>query len=166
MIRKVSDFLEDWSYEREATLKVLHRLTDASLGVKVYPEGRTMGYLAWHLVLSVGEMMRRTGLSLGGPPEDSPAPASALTIAETYEAVSEALERDIENAWTDETLEMEDEMYGERWRRGKTLGVLILHQAHHRAQLTVLMRQAGLKVPGIYGPSREEWQSFGLQPLP
>jgi uncharacterized damage-inducible protein DinB len=166
MIRRVSDFLEDWAYEREATLKILHRLTDASLGRKVCDEGRTMGYLAWHLVLSMGEMMRRTGLSLGGPPEDSPAPASALAIAEAYEAVSEALEQGIQSTWTDEILEKEDEMYGERWKRGKTLGVLILHQAHHRAQLTVLMRQAGLKVPGVYGPSREEWQSFGLQPLP
>jgi hypothetical protein len=25
-----------------------------------------------------------------------------------------------------------------------------------------LMRQAGLKVPGVYGPSREEWSQFGM----
>jgi hypothetical protein len=30
--------------------------------------------------------------------------------------------------------------------------------------MTVLMRQAGLKVPGVYGPSREEWSQFGMQP--
>jgi uncharacterized damage-inducible protein DinB len=30
--------------------------------------------------------------------------------------------------------------------------------------MTVLMRQAGLKVPGIYGPSREEWSQFGMPP--
>ncbi|MBE0644676.1 MAG: hypothetical protein IH600_11400 [Bacteroidetes bacterium] len=34
------------------------------------------------------------------------------------------------------------------------------------AQLTVLMRQAGLLVPGIYGPSREEWSTYGLPPHP
>jgi uncharacterized damage-inducible protein DinB len=28
--------------------------------------------------------------------------------------------------------------------------------------MTVLMRQAGLKVPGIYGPSREEWVKIGM----
>jgi hypothetical protein len=25
-----------------------------------------------------------------------------------------------------------------------------------------LMRQAGLKVPGVYGPAREEWSLWGM----
>jgi uncharacterized damage-inducible protein DinB len=45
-----------------------------------------------------------------------------------------------------------------------TLQILIRHEIHHRAQMTVLMRQAGLKVPGIYGPSRDEWQAMGMTP--
>jgi len=28
------------------------------------------------------------------------------------------------------------------------------------------MRQAGLKVPGIYGPAREEWAQYGLPQHP
>jgi len=43
---------------------------------------------------------------------------------------------------------------------------LITHQAHHRGQMTVLMRQAGLKVPGVYGPAREEWAAMGMPPQP
>jgi hypothetical protein len=31
--------------------------------------------------------------------------------------------------------------------------------------MTVLMRQAGLKVPGIYGPAKEEWSIYGA-PVP
>jgi hypothetical protein len=57
--------------------------------------------------------------------------------------------------WKDETLQIVDEMYGEKWPRGLTLRILIDHEIHHRGQMTVLMRQAGLKVPGIMGPSRE-----------
>jgi uncharacterized damage-inducible protein DinB len=38
------------------------------------------------------------------------------------------------------------------------------HEIHHRGQMTVLMRQAGLKVPGVYGPSREEWTAYGMPP--
>jgi len=53
-------------------------------------------------------------------------------------------------------------MYGETWKRGMTLLYLMLHQAHHRGQITVLMRQAGLKVTGIYGPAKEEWQTMGM----
>lgn len=44
-----------------------------------------------------------------------------------------------------------------------TFDVLIQHQNHHRGQMTVLMRQAGLPVPGIYGPAKEEWTTFGLE---
>ncbi len=29
--------------------------------------------------------------------------------------------------------------------------------------MTVLMRQAGLTVPGIYGPSKEEWANLGME---
>ena len=36
------------------------------------------------------------------------------------------------------------------------LNVLIRHQIHHRGQMTILMRQAGVVVPSVYGPSREE----------
>jgi uncharacterized damage-inducible protein DinB len=28
--------------------------------------------------------------------------------------------------------------------------------------MTVLMRQAGLAVPGVYGPAREEWAAYGM----
>ncbi|MBK7956896.1 MAG: hypothetical protein IPK03_01545 [Bacteroidetes bacterium] len=28
-----------------------------------------------------------------------------------------------------------------------------------------MMRQAGLKVPGMYGPSKEEWEKMGMEPL-
>ena len=52
-------------------------------------------------------------------------------------------------------------MYGQRWTRGFTLHALLEHQIHHRGQMTVLMRQAGLRVPGIYGPAREDWASHG-----
>ncbi|MBK8721797.1 MAG: hypothetical protein IPL95_05830 [Saprospiraceae bacterium] len=46
-------------------------------------------------------------------------------------------------------------MYGELWTKGNTLAILIRHQAHHRGQLSILMRQNGCKVPGVYGPSKE-----------
>ena len=42
---------------------------------------------------------------------------------------------------------------------------LINHQNHHRGQMTVLMRQAGLTVPGVYGPAKEEWATAGMEAL-
>ena len=56
-------------------------------------------------------------------------------------------------------------MYGMSWKRGTTLSILVNHQAHHRGQMTVLMRQAGLMVPGVYGPAKEEWASMGMESM-
>jgi uncharacterized damage-inducible protein DinB len=56
---------------------------------------------------------------------------------------------------------IEDDMYGEKWPRGRSAHILIDHQTHHRGQMTVLMRQAGLVVPGIYGPAKEAWAAYG-----
>ena len=55
-------------------------------------------------------------------------------------------------------------MYGERWTRAFGLKVCVDHQIHHRGQLTVLMRQAGLRVPSLYGPAKEDWSQMGMKP--
>jgi uncharacterized damage-inducible protein DinB len=164
MIRKISDFEASWAHESEATLRILRALTDKSLLQAVTPLDRNLGRMAWHLVQSIPEMMQRTGLPVGGPPENAPVPAVATTIADAYAGVSASLLANIKQAWTDASLLTEDDMYGEKWPRGMTLAVLISHQTHHRAQMTVLMRQAGLRVPGVYGPAREEWGSMGAPP--
>jgi len=163
MFRRVDDFLKAWEHERASTLKVLAVLTDASLAQAVTSEGRTLGRLAWHLATTPAEMMERTGLKVGGPSHESPPPKASAAILATYEAASKAVADGVAE-WTDATLAVQDEMYGEKWARGQTLQALIVHQAHHRGQMTVLMRQAGLNVPGVYGPSREEWTAFGMQP--
>jgi uncharacterized damage-inducible protein DinB len=164
MYYKIEDFLNDWEYEREATLKMLTNLTDESLNQRVTPQGRSLGFLAWHITVSIGEMMSRTGLKVDAPDENSDAPASAMAIKTAYNAASASLEEEIKSNWDDDTLIIEDDMYGQNWKRGTTLGILITHQTHHRGQMTVLMRQAGLKVPGIYGPSYEEWAVMGMEP--
>jgi uncharacterized damage-inducible protein DinB len=164
MFRRLADFAKTWEYESGATLKVLRALTDASLATAVGPQGRTLGRLAWHVTQTIGEMMRQTGLELQGPAEAAPGPAHAAEIAAAYEKAAAALDEEIRLDWSDKSLESEDDMYGERWKRGETLMALVAHQAHHRGQMTVLMRQAGLAVPGVYGPSREEWAGMGMEP--
>ena len=90
-------------------------------------------------------------------------PNSAREIAEAYRSSSEATVSAIREQWTDETLNEEKEMYGQMWPIATTLGLIVAHQTHHRGQITVLMRQAGVTVPGVYGPAREEWAAFGGQ---
>lgn len=162
MFRRVSDFLAVWDYEAEATLKVFGALTDASLSQRFHPDVRTLGRLAWHITQSIPEMGARTGLKLAGPAEDEPIPATAAALVERYREAAESLTREVKAHWDDATLAVEDEMYGEQWPRGRTLFVISGHQAHHRAQMMVLLRLAGLPVPGVYGPTKEEWSQYGM----
>lgn len=161
MFRRIEDFLAVWDYEAEATLKLLASLPDEALHRKLHPDVRTLGRLAWHITQTIPEMGGRTGLALVGPGEDEPVPATTKALADRYRAAAESLAREVRR-WTDADLETEDDMYGERWSRGRTLFALSGHQAHHRAQMMVLMRLAGLPVHGVYGPAREDWAGMGM----
>ncbi|MNL50974.1 DinB family protein [compost metagenome] len=89
-------------------------------------------------------------------------PSSVKELTELYEKYSEALVKAVRSKWTDSSLTDQIEMYGDLWEKGKVLHVLIVHQTHHRGQMTVIMRMLGLPVPGLYGPSKEEWAEFGM----
>ena len=162
MFRTVADFTRAWQGETTSTHKMMQALTDDSLARMVTPEGRTLGRLAWHIVQTLGEMGGHAGLAVDAANEKTPQPATASAIAEAFRAGAAAVEKAVTSAWTDGDLPGEIEMYGEKWTRGQSLLALMAHEIHHRAQLTVLMRQAGLKVPGVYGPAREEWAASGM----
>ncbi len=166
MFSTIEQFRQAWQMTSEGTKKMLAALDDASLGHKVGEGHRNLGRMAWHLVQTVAEMSGRVGLKLSGPKHDDPAPATAAEIGRGYGQVADSLLEQVTKEWSDETLKVEDDMYGEMWRRGATLGVLIQHEVHHRGQMTVLMRQAGLKVPGLFGPAKEEWTSYGMEEPP
>lgn len=162
MYRTIGDFVLDWKYESGATLKILQSLTDKSLSQRISDEGRSLGFLAWHLVLTLPEMGSKMGLQVTGPAEESEQPTRASEIATAYDISARSVLEAVQRVWNDGILEEKIEMYGEMWKRGDALSSLVRHQIHHRAQMTVLMRQAGLKVHGIYGPSREEWAEMGM----
>lgn len=164
MFHSIAEFLADWKEESGRTEKLMEVLTDASLGQQVSSQDRTLGRIAWHIATSIPEMMKKVGLPIQSLDEEAPLPASAREIQAAYAGAARELEQLIQRDWKDETLRIEDELYGMKWQRGLTLEILIRHEIHHRGQMTVLMRQAGLALPGIYGPSREEWAQYGGNP--
>lgn len=162
MYRSIADFTQDWNYERGMTSKVLGNLTDASLGQAVRPGGRTLGRLAWHLVITLVEMPGQAGIKVDGPGQQDPIPATAAEIAARYAETAESFTAAVAAQWTDAELNDDVAMYGQTWKKGVVLHAVMNHEVHHRGQMTVLMRQAGLAVPGIYGPAEEEWAMYGL----
>lgn len=164
MFRKIDDLISSWEQESGLTNKLFDALTDESLRQTVVAGHRTLGRIAWHLVTTVSEMMEKTGIRISAVSADAPVPAKAAEIRQAYAAVADELLQKLKTEWTDQTLTVTDEMYGHQWPRGQSARILIDHQTHHRGQMTVLMRQAGLAVPGVYGPSKEEWTGYGAPP--
>ena len=161
MIRSIEDFVSIWNQESANTLSLFRELSDAAMPQAVTAEHRDLGRLAWHITSTIREMLERTGLHVDGPGEGAPVPSSTAEIVRQYKESSESLVAALQG-WTDADLETEDSMYGESWKRALTLQILLLHQTHHRGQMTVLMRQAGLAVPGMYGPAKEDWAKYGM----
>jgi uncharacterized damage-inducible protein DinB len=162
MFTSIDDFKNNWTYESSCTRKLMDQLTDKSLSQQIAQDHRTLGRLAWHIVQTIPEMAGHTGLKIGGPDQKEPVPSNAEAIKKAYDIAASSLLEQILSSWDDKTLQIEDDMYGEKWKRGSSLAMLISHEVHHRGQMTVLMRQAGLAVPGVYGPSKEEWTQFGM----
>jgi uncharacterized damage-inducible protein DinB len=166
VFRRLDDFLTAYGELNKATERIIGTMTDQDLDRPAAGDHRTLGQIAWHIVVTVPEMMRRTGLSLSALDEHSLPPQSAASILDSYREVSSELAASLRAQWSDDSLLEVDDMYGEKWPRGMTLAALVGHETHHRGQMTVLLRQAGRKVPGIMGPAKEEWAEYGMEAPP
>ncbi|MEW4060084.1 DinB family protein [Bacillus siamensis] len=163
MFQTLDHFLKSWEFEDDATQKLLNTLTDKSLKQEITSQNWTLGRIAWHTVAAIRIITLNTDLTFRAPAEDYPVPSSAQLIADGYHQASNAFVQALKTQWTDDTLEERINFMGQQLPNGSLLLFLIQHQSHHRGQMTVLMRQAGLPVPGIYGPAKEEWTKFGLE---
>ncbi len=161
MFQKMEDFKQGWAAESKFTQSVFDALTDESLSQSINNDHRTIGRIAWHICETITEMLPHIGLKF--ELVKAPAPTSAKVIAEKYAELAKALTEQVAD-WSDDKLQEVDDLYGEKWKKGSTLLILIKHEVHHRGQMTVLMRQAGVVVPSIYGPAKEGWVAYKMEP--
>ncbi len=168
MFRKVEDFINNAKYEFGSTLKVYDSLTDEMLHKKVEGYPRTAGFLAWHINKSMTDMLEMAGLkNVYKVADEMPAGLSVAELIADFKKASDSAIKEVESNWKDENLTEETPMYGgENWKKGMTLMIILTHQIHHRGQLGILMRMCGCKVPGVYGPAKEEWTAFGMPEMP
>ena len=162
MFRTTGDFLTCWGEHVRDTEKVFQKLTDRALSQSMSKDQRTLGRLGWHIVLTSPTMMREARMPAKDPAGADVVPEHAAVILEGYRQMSEQLTLYVRTKMADGDLLEAVPMYGESWSRGQVLFAIMAHEIHHRGQMTVLMRQAGLAVPGVYGPAREEWSQFGM----
>ena len=165
MYRKIDDFVQDWKSESSATLNIFSNITEQVKSHKAGENIRSLERLAWHITQTLTEMPARVGIIDHDELEHEEIPGSMDEIAKTYKRLSDMLQTMVAERWNDAGLTENIEIYGQPWERRKVLSVLVLHQAHHRGQMTTLMRLENLSVPGIYGPSKEEWANFGMKAM-
>ena len=157
----VADFKATWLSEAKMTRSYFEHLTDESLKQPIADGFMNLGDLAWHLVTSIPGLVRENGLDIPLPTNHKETPEKVSEIITTFDQLSNKLLEEIDAKWNDETLVTVDKMWGAfDWPKWLALAMLVAHQGHHRGQMTVLMRQAGLKVPGVYGPSKEEMEQY------
>nr|WP_026682673.1 DinB family protein [Priestia megaterium] len=162
----ISDFIKEWNKEALLTQNVLDGLTDDSLKQKVYPEGRTLGRIVWHLTTCIPEYLVEFGLKIDEVKNAENIPTTAKEIAETFKSVSSYAAKVIEEQWTDGSLKEVQTAFGREQFNATIIMELIKHTVHHRGQITVLMRQAGIKPFGVYGPPKEDWIHLGVENPP
>ncbi|MCS7183182.1 MAG: DinB family protein [Thermoanaerobaculum sp.] len=151
----LQQLLDLFSGEAQITGRLFRHLTDAALGQRVTPKDRSLGEMAWHIVEAIPGILTQVGLQLPAlPPQDQVA-RSAVSLVQAYETIAREAVEAMKGSWSDRSLEEEHEVYGFRWTKWQTVMALLFHQTHHRGAMTVLMRQAGLTLPEIYGPSRD-----------
>lgn len=164
MNMSIEDFNAEWLKEARITEQVMDALTDDSLKTAITDQHRTLGQLAWHLVMSI-QFMNMLGLQFEGPSREQEIPDSAAEIQASYRRIRHALLDAVKSQWSEEDLQETREFDGELWTNAGFLHFTLMHQTHHCGQMTVLMRQAGLRIPELYGPTYDSWIDRGMDPL-
>lgn len=158
MYTTVQDLIREWKIEANHMQNVLDILTDDALNQSISPHNRTIGRIAWHIVTNIPEYFTQFGVDVVGVEGAEVVPTSAKLIAETFSEVNISVVKAVQTCWTDDDLYTIQEAFGRKESNASIFMGQVKHIIHHRGQLTVLIRQTGLRPPAIYGPTVEDWK--------
>jgi len=160
----IDGMLQELEQEAQTTRRVLERVPGHQLGWRPHEKARTLGQLALHVATvpgGVAELVASPSPAQAPQFADDPSPKSASELIP-------ALDQSIAKA-TKVLGGMDDATLMATWRlmagdrelfavpRADMLrSVMLNHWYHHRGQLTVYLRELGVPVPAIYGPSADE----------
>ena len=153
-------FLTVWDAEAQKTTVLLKSLPTDQYDFRPDPDARSLGELAWHLAEVEGYMSfgaERGKFEVGMKVPGLERPRTVEELAPGYERVhADSVAR--VRRLAEEDLARPREFFGGRQvpLRDILWSAILLHEVHHRGQLSVLMRLAKGTVPGLYGPNREE----------
>jgi uncharacterized damage-inducible protein DinB len=154
--------VQELEQEAQTTRRVLERVPGDRLAWKPHDRSMSLGQLALHIASMPGAIAEITQISPFPVPEfEQPSAKSATELVPTLEQ-SVVKARSILQKLDDADLAkiwrvMEGDRQVMALPVGAALRTLMLnHWYHHRGQLSVYLRQVGVPVPSIYGPSADE----------
>jgi uncharacterized damage-inducible protein DinB len=154
--------IQELEQEAKTTRRVLERVPGEKLAWKPHEKSMSLGQLALHIAQVPGviaEMATQSPYQVSDfvqPPAKSAAelvPALEKSIARAKEILASMSDADLGKHWS--AVLGGKEVFG--MPVGAVLRTIMLnHWYHHRGQLSVYLRQVGVPVPSIYGPSADE----------
>jgi uncharacterized damage-inducible protein DinB len=158
----IDGLLAELEQEAGTTRRVLERVPGDQLNWRPHPKSMTLGQLALHVATVPGGVAELANQSPFQVPEfKKPSAASAAELVPALDA-SVARARQLLGGMDDAALNASWKlMNGNREvmaipRAALLRSIMLNHWYHHRGQLSVYLRQLGVPLPSIYGPSADE----------
>nr|WP_106782200.1 DinB family protein [Lysinibacillus timonensis] len=159
MYRNVNDFISEWRNNSNGTISIFEAVSEEKKGFEIVEGHNSLEWISWHLTNSPAYFIGQIGLELEVKLNPTQVPPSMTEITNAYKAVSENIIKVVKEKLNNEALLNEVDSHGQPTPIGALLRAMVDHQTHHRAQMQVLLRQAGLPVPGVMGPTKEALSS-------
>jgi len=154
--------LQELDQEAQTTRRVLERVPQEHLGWKPHEKSMTLGQLARHLTMIPGGVAAGVEqLTMQAPKFEHPAvdnvrellPQLDESVAKAHAILGSMSDEDMQATWR---LVNGDQTIMAMPRMAFLRAIMLNHWYHHRGQLSVYLRQLGVKLPSIYGPSADE----------
>jgi uncharacterized damage-inducible protein DinB len=158
----IDGMLQELEQEAQTTRRVLARVPDNQLTWRPHKKARTLGELALHIAIVPGAVATMAAQpQMQAPQFIDPSPNSASELIPALDesiAKAKSVLTGMDDATLNATFRM---MQGEREvfaipRVAMLRSIMLNHWYHHRGQLTAYLRELGVPIPSIYGPSADE----------
>ncbi len=159
----IDGMLQELEQEAQATRRVLERVPNNQLAWRPHPKSRTLGELAMHVAITPGGVAEFASQKspAQAPQFTDPTLKSAADLVPALEqsvATAKKILGGMNDAELTSTWRM---MQGDREllslpRIAFLRSIMLNHWYHHRGQLTVYLRQLGVPLPSVYGPTADE----------
>jgi uncharacterized damage-inducible protein DinB len=161
-MKMIDPMLAELNQESATTRRMLQRVPTAQMAWRPHPKARTLGELANHIATS----QRTVARAIQSPTyelrqTESPVPESAEVIVAAFDANVEEAKRLLAAMTDDDLMSTWQGQAGGRTvfsapKIGVVRGILLNHTYHHRGQLSTYLRQLGVALPSVYGPTADE----------